>query len=512
MKSRTHLNVRYRAWLLSFSFRSCFKPVLNNFIALLQKQVFLAVILVFTAVGFRYYVLGLESDLDAVAATAESAALPAVSALSTISGEINRSANQNSDDNHLGSGRSGSMSQNQFREQSQDFLQDSSPVKSMVGTLAENTANESALEHAGKHADPTYVCPMHANILNKDPNASCPICGMDLVLIENTGGEAGVVSISPRIINMLGVRVSKVKKKTLYRRIKSVGNIQYDENRISHIHLRTDGWIEKLSVKALGDRVSKGDLLFKLYSPKLVNAQDELLQSLEMENDSLVEASRERLKSLGMSRSQIRSLEKSGRVSRLVNYFAPQNGVISELNVREGMYVKPSKTIVSLVNMSTIWLVANIFENQSSWVKVGDRADAKLSFMPDKSWKGTVEHIYPSLDARTRSLEVRVRFDNPDEILKANMYADVTIFAKPKRKVLSVPRESLIRTGEGDRVILSMGNGQFKPVVVQAGIESNNRVEILNGLNEGDDVVVSSQFLIDSESSLRASLMRMSGS
>ncbi|NOX42322.1 MAG: efflux RND transporter periplasmic adaptor subunit, partial [Gammaproteobacteria bacterium] len=327
----------------------------------------------------------------------------------------------------------------------------------------------------------------------------------------NTGGEADIVSISPRVINMLGVRVSKVKKKTLYRRIDSVGNIKYNENKISHIHLRTDGWVERLSVKALGDRVKKGDLLFQIYSPKLVNAQEELLQSLDMGNDSLVDASRERLVSLGMSKSQVQTLKKSGKVKRLVSYYAPQRGVVSELNIREGMYVKPSKSIVSLVDMTTIWLIANVFESQSNWVKVGDRAEAELSFMPEKTWEGTVEHVYPALDQKTRSLEVRLRFDNPDEMLKANMYANVKIFAQPKLKALSIPRESLIQTGDGDRVIISLGDGKFKPVAVITGIESNNRIEILNGLSEGDSVVVSSQFLIDSESSLRASLLRMSG-
>jgi len=137
-------------------------------------------------------------------------------------------------------------------------------------SLVNNSSKENALEHAKKHTDPTYICPMHSDVLSNDPGSTCPICGMDLVIIDNIDGEEGIVSISPRIINLLGVKTKKVKKTTLYRRINSVGNIKYDENRIRHIHLRTDGWVEHLAVKTLGERIKKGDLLFKVYSPKLV--------------------------------------------------------------------------------------------------------------------------------------------------------------------------------------------------------------------------------------------------
>ncbi|NOX91935.1 MAG: efflux RND transporter periplasmic adaptor subunit [Gammaproteobacteria bacterium] len=448
--------IKYKIWLFYCSYRYRFIPAAGNFLSILQRQVFLSVVIIFVAISFRYYILGTNTEMNAIASFSK--------------------------------------------------IEDTS-----TPSLVKNSSKENALEHAKKHTNPTYVCPMHSDVLSNDPDATCPICGMDLVIIENVAGEEGIVSISPRVINMLGVKTRKVKKRTLYRRIDSVGNIKYDENKIRHIHLRTDGWVEYLAVKALGERVKKGDLLFKVYSPKLVNAQEELLQSLSMKNTSLLSASRDRLISLGMSKHQVRKLEKSKKVIPLVSYYAPQSGVVSELNIREGMFVKPSQSIISLVNMMTIWLIANIFENQAAWVKIGDRAEAELSFIPGKIWKGTVEHIYPTLDSRTRSLEVRLRFDNPDEILKVNMYADVNIFVDPKRNVLTIPRESLIRTGEGDRVIIALGDGKFKPVSVNIGIESNNKIEILNGLQEGDEVVISSQFLIDSESSLRASLSRLSG-
>ncbi len=448
---------RYKAWLLSCIYRYRFKPAIGKFISVLQKQVFFATIIIIVVLSFKYYV----SSVDGMNAVASSV--------------------------------------------------DTSVMDVSVPSLQKNVTAETALDHAKKHADPVFVCPMHSNILSNDPDATCPICGMDLVIVENTGDEAGIVSITPGIINMLGVHTSKVKRKTLYRYINSVGNIEYDENKISHIHLRTNGWVEYLAVRTLGEKVKKGDLLFRIYSPKLVNAQEELLQSLELAHDSLARASKERLLALGMSKIQIRKLEKTRKIIPLINYYAPQKGVVSELNIREGMFVKPSVSIISLVDMTTIWLIANVFESQADWVKTGDRATAELPFMPGKIWDGTIDYIYPSLDPKTRSLEVRLRFDNPDGLLKVNMYADVKIFTAPRRKVLTIPSESLIRTGEGDRVIMALGDGKFKPVAVKAGIESNNKVEILHGLEEGDEVVVSSQFLIDSESNLRASLLRMSG-
>ncbi len=460
----------YKTWLLNCSYRYRyryrynydyrFKPAADKFASVLKKQALLTTFLIITTIGLSYYTSS-SIDFDAVAS---------VNTLSPID----------------------------------------TPVSVNTPELTQATS-ESALEHAKKHTDPTYVCPMHTDIISNDPKATCPICGMDLVVVDNSGGETGVISISPRVINMLGVHTSKAKRRTLYRYIDSVGNVKYDENKISHMHLRTDGWVEHLAVKTLGERVKKGDLLFKIYSPKLVNAQEELLQSLDLENNSLADASQDRLIALGMSKPQIRTLKKSRKIIPLINYYAPQNGVISELNIREGMFVKPSESIISLVDMTTIWLIANIFESQADWVKIGDRATAELPFMPGKTWDGTIEYIYPVLDPKTRSLEVRLRFNNPDELLKANMYADVKIFTKPKRKVLIIPRESLIRTGEGDRVIIALGDGKFKPVTVKVGIESNNKIEILHGLKEGDEVVVSSQFLIDSESNLRASLLRMSG-
>jgi len=249
----------------------------------------------------------------------------------------------------------------------------------------------------------------------------------------------------------------------------------------------------------------------ELYSPVLVNAQEEYLQAMRHTNDLLIKASRDRLIALGVAEEQIAALEGSKAVEPLVKVYAPQSGIVSELNVREGMFVKPSQNLLNLVDLSSVWLMVDVFERQADWVQTGQRAEATLPFMPGKSWEGKVEYVYPSLDAATRSLKVRLRFDNFEEELKPNMYADVSIYAKPKRDVLTIPREALIRTGNEARVVVALGEGKFIPMPVSTGMETDDRVEVLSGLSEGDEVVTSSQFLIDSESSLKAALARMAG-
>jgi len=407
---------------------------------------------------------------------------------------------------------------------------------------------ETALEHAEKHTDPTYVCPMHPNIIKDEPG-SCPICGMDLVEKEEdepeeTGekkilywvapmdpnyrrdepgkspmgmdlvpvydeGSSLSVKISPVVENNMGVRTAVAEYNKLWRRVETVGYVDYDENRIAHIHLRTKGWIEKLLVKSEGERVKKGQLLFEVYSPELVNAQEEYLQALGTGSRRLIPASKERLLALGISEKQIANLKKKRRVEQYVQVYAPQSGIIDKLNVREGMFVMPSKEVLSLADLSSVWLLAEVFEKQADWIKVGQGADVKLSYLPGRTWEGEVEYIYPSLNPKTRTLKVRLRFDNVDESLKPNMFANVTIYSGPKSEIIVIPREALIRTGSDDRVILSMGKGRFQPRNVVAGIESGDWVEIASGLEEGDVVVTSGQFLIDSEASLKASLKRM---
>ena len=226
---------------------------------------------------------------------------------------------------------------------------------------------ETALEHAARHADPNYVCPMHPQIV-RDAPGSCPICGMDLVEKEvepDSGGGEPVVTISPQVEHNMGVRTAEAERGRLWRRIDTVGYVDLDETRISHIHLRTEGWLDRLTVKSEGERVAQGDLLFQVYAPELVNAQEEYLQALATGNDSLVAASRERLLALGITVDQVRRIADTRRALQLSQVYAPQDGVVTALNVREGMYVKPANEVMTLADLSRVWLLAEVFEGQA---------------------------------------------------------------------------------------------------------------------------------------------------
>ena len=241
-----------------------------------------------------------------------------------------------------------------------------------------------------------------------------------------------------------------------------------------------------------------------------MNAQEEFVQALSAGNKGMIAASSERLLALGISKGQISTLRKNRKVRQYISIFAPQDGVVSTLPVREGMFIKPSMKVMSLADLSSVWLLAEVFERQVNWVSQGDSAEVTLSYLPGRQWQGKVEYIYPSLDAKTRTLKVRLRFDNPEEALKPNMYANVKIFGGAKTNVLVVPMEALIRTGRDERVIVALGEGRFEARDVSAGIESGDWVEIASGLKAGEQVVTSGQFLIDSEASIKASFSRMS--
>ena len=352
-----------------------------------------------------------------------------------------------------------------------------------------------------------WVAPMDPNYRRDKPGKS-PM-GMELIPVYADGGDGSSITISPAVVQNLGVRTAEAELTRLWRGIDTVGYVDFDESKLSHIHLRTEGWIEKLYVQSEGERVRKGQRLLDIYSPELVNAQEEYIQAFKINNKGMLQASRDRLVALGIPANQINQLKKTRRARQTIAIYAPQDGVVSTLPVREGMYVKPATRIMSLADLSSVWLLAEIFERQSDWVRVGHPAEVRLTYLPGRKWEGRVEYIYPSLDPKTRTLKVRLRFDNPNEDLKPNMYANVKIFGGPKDDTIVIPIEALIRTGREERVVLALGEGRFASRQVESGIESGDWVEILGGISPGDKVVVSGQFLIDSEANLKASMARM---
>lgn len=357
-----------------------------------------------------------------------------------------------------------------------------------------------------------WVAPMDANYKRDKPGKS-PM-GMDLVPVYDDGGKGpdegpGTIRISPDVVNNLGVRTAIVSYKSLHTEINTVGYVTYDEDKLVHIHPRVQGWIEKLYVKAIGDPVKKGQPLYEIYSPELVNAQEELLLALDRKNSRLISAAENRLSALQLPKSSIVKLKKTKKVQQTITFYSPQNGVVENLKIREGFYVKPGSTLMSIGDLSEVWVEAEVFERQAGQVKTGTPVTMTLDYLPGKTWQGKVDYIYPTLDAKTRTVKVRLRFKNEDGEFKPNMFAQIAIHTTGDEQVLLIPKEALIRTGNQDRVVLALGEGSFKSVAVSVGRYDSESVEIIEGVHDGEKVVSSAQFLLDSESSKSSDFKRM---
>jgi Cu(I)/Ag(I) efflux system membrane fusion protein len=354
-----------------------------------------------------------------------------------------------------------------------------------------------------------WVAPMDPNYRRDEPGKS-PM-GMDLVPVyaDEVDGQPGVIAIDATIVNNLGVRTASAQRGELSHRIETVGYVGYDEDTVQQVHTRVDGWIEKLVTKATGDPVEKGQLLFELYSPTLVNAQEEYLAALRSSNKLLLSASRERLAALGIPDSEVIRLDKERKIRQRVRVYAESDGVITHLGVREGTYVTSATQIMSVAELDKIWVLAEVFERQAAWVEEGQHAMVELDYLPGEMWHGTVDYVYPELDPKTRTLKVRLRFDNVARTLRPNMFARVTIRGESTGDVVHVPREALIRGGSVDRLVVALGEGRFRAQPVDVGIESGDRVEIRSGVSAGDLIVTSGQFLIDSESNIEQALSKM---
>lgn len=388
------------------------------------------------------------------------------------------------------------------------------PREQATESLAE-AADDSPLEHAAKHVDPKYVCPMHPQIVRDQPG-SCPLCGMDLVakVIDPDQGKHPEVRVGSAIAQSMGIRSTTVERDTLWKYIRTVGRVSYDETRLAHVHPRAAGWMEKLALRAEGDPVKRGQLLGEIYSPDILAAQVDFLIALDQGSErraTRVEKARNRLRLLGVPEGTISRIQQRGKTQNRIPMLAPSDGVVTQLGARDGMYVTPETEVFTLSDLSRIWVLVDVFEHQIDWLSVGRPAEISVPAYPGRTWEGTVEYIYPELDVAARTLRVRLAFDNPEGLLKHNMFADVVIYGGPKRGIPVIPREALIETGERTSVVKMAGEGRFQPVDVVVGMRAGDRVEILSGLEVGDRVVTSGQFLIDSESSLQASFSRLGG-
>ncbi|CAE6947702.1 Belongs to the membrane fusion protein (MFP) (TC 8.A.1) family [Vibrio sp. B1FLJ16] len=380
------------------------------------------------------------------------------------------------------------------------------------GMSHELNAAESSASNSSN--DPLYwVAPMDPNYKRDKPGKS-PM-GMDLIPVyaEDLAGEAdkpGTVKIDPSVENNLGVKTAQVSLEKLSPRIETVGYIAFDESQLWQTNVRVAGWVEKLHINAVGEKVQKGNVLFTLYSPELVKAQEELLNAYRTGRSGLVKGATERLVTLGVDRSQIDAIKKRGKASQTIEIKAPEDGIIASLNVREGGYLSPAQAVISAGPLENVWVDAEVFERQAHWMKADSDATMTLDAIPGKSWQGNVDYVYPILDPKTRTLRVRLKFPNPNGELKPNMFANITLQPVSETAVLTIPRASVIRSGGMTRVVLAEGDGKYRSTRIEVGREADDRTEVLEGLSQGDRIVTSAHFMLDSESSQTADLSRIS--
>ena len=346
-----------------------------------------------------------------------------------------------------------------------------------------------------------------------DKPGKSPFMDMQLVPVYADGGaDDGKVSISPRVVQNLGVRTAPVVKGSLAQKIDAVGSIAYNERNVAVVQARVAGYIEKLYARAPLDPVRKGQPLVEILAPEWVAAQEEYLALKRMQvpdMDELRSAARQRLLLAGMTEEQIRTIERSGKVQARVTLYAPIGGVIVELGVREGMTVMPGTTLFRINDLSSVWLNAEVPEALAATVKPGNAVQARTPAYPGTVFSGQVNAILPEVNPTTRTLKVRIELTNPERRLSPGMFANVDFAAAEQRDMLVVPTEALILTGKRSVVLLAEGEGKFKPVDVEIGVETDDQTEIRKGLEAGQTVVVSGQFLIDSEASLKATTTRM---
>ncbi len=371
------------------------------------------------------------------------------------------------------------------------------------------TVNESI---AGERKILYWVAPMDRNYRRDGPGKS-PM-GMDLIPVYDgeqptSDTEEDVITLSPATVHNLGVRTAIVERATLRPTVETFGVVAYDETRTSHVHVRTEGWIERLNVRSVGELISKGQVLFEIFSPELAIAAWEYVRELEQGDQRTLSGGPRKLLSLGADPRQVEEIRRTREVPERIKVYAPRSGVAVALNVADGMFVEPDVTTISITDPSVVWLIADVFESQAAFVHKGMEAEIRIAGMPGRAWTGVVEYVYPDLRLETRTVQVRLLLDNPGLALKPNMYASVSLATEAKENVLAVPQSAVIRTGRSDRIVKALGEGRFKAIAVKLGQNVGERFEIIEGVSEGDRVVVSAQFLIDSESSLAAGFRQM---
>ncbi|WP_051235369.1 efflux RND transporter periplasmic adaptor subunit [Marinimicrobium agarilyticum] len=380
-----------------------------------------------------------------------------------------------------------------------------SPAPLTGGGVSTNK-DESA---AASEKEPLYwVAPMDDSYRRDKPGKS-PM-GMDLVPVyaEDQGSEPGDVQIAPTVQHNLGLKLGEVSRGPFHRPVSTTGYVVANQDRLKHYHVRAQGWISELSVATEGDPVKAGQKLFEFYSPEIVNIQKEYLQALREQRPALARSSIASLRAKGVSDREIKRLQETGEIRQRLHYYADRDGYVFNLGVREGNFVDLPQNLMSLGSLEDIWVTLEFFEHQAGLLETGQPVTLTADAYPGREWSGQVDYLYPTLNENQRTLRARSVFPNEDGRLKPGMYVEARVHTQPREAVLTAPASAVIRTGAGARVVLKVGPERFRSVPVKLGHRAGDRVEILAGLDAGDQVVVDGQFLIDSESSREADLSR----
>src|SRR6516164_70700 len=334
--------------------------------------------------------------------------------------------------------------------------------------------------------------------------------GMDMVPVYEGEDSTGVISIDPVTVQMMGVRTAEVTRGPLQREIRTVGVIDYNETALADVTTKFRGWIEKLYVDATGKQVKKGEPLFDIYSPDLYSAQNEYVIALTSGAAGLKASARQKLALFDISDDQITELERTRTPQRTLRVNAPIDGVVVEKMAVQGQMVEAGMKLYRLADLSLVWMQAQVYEEDLAFLKLGQEAEVSLSYLPDRKFKGRITYIYPTVDEKTRTARVRMEFHNPGLFLKPGMFTSVQVRAELEPSALLVPDTAVLRSGEKNTVFVALEGGKFEPRAVSLGPRAeNNMYQVLSGLKEGERVVTSGQFMLDSESQLREAIQKM---
>jgi Cu(I)/Ag(I) efflux system membrane fusion protein len=446
-----------------------------------------------------------------------------------------------------------------------------SPVDGWLG-LSHAVVAESGSESDHGASDQLWTCSMHPQVIEDAPG-QCPICGMNLVPVKSEAGhkakgeggermilfyrnpmdpnvtspvprkdemgmdyvpvyageaesaanQGAVVTIDPTVQQNMNVVTERIARRDISHEIRTVGYLDYDQEEMVSITTKYPGFIETTYVNYIGQPVARGEPLFEIYSPELVQTEQELLSALRYASsmssapgetrrraEALLEAARQRFAYWDISPDQVRRLEETGEVFRTLQVQAPVSGVVMKrMPGLEGMAVRPGMELLHIADLSNLWLNVEIFENQLPWLNVGSEATVNLTYIPGETFRGRVRYVEPEVSEKTRTVQLTLEVPNPGGKLRVGMYATVVFKPIAVKNALTVPSEAVIRTGQRDLVVVDLGGGRFAPRDVTLGPSGDGVVQVLDGLKEGDEIVTSSQFLIDSESNLREAIQKM---